>query len=102
MTIVGTLHIYETRRVGMIGPKTEKDSDRVKFDFADNDPIEVIKMLESVLTTVKQQIERQEADRKALQALADASKGTREKPLTGRQRRSHLIEDEDDEDEVEG
>lgn len=60
MTIVGSLHLYETRRVGMIGPKTEKDADRARFDFAGASELEVIEMLESVLSTIKARYEAQQ------------------------------------------
>lgn len=93
--IVGSLHLYRTARAGLIGPgKQEKTEDVTRFDYADNDPLEVVKMLESVLTTVKQQIEAAEQAKKD----ANVGKASGERPLTGRQRRSHLIEDEEFED----
>lgn len=94
--IVGSLHLYRTARAGLIGPgKQEKTEDITRFDYADADPLEVVKMLESVLTTVKQQIQASEQAKKD----ADVGKVTAERPLTGRQRRSHLIEDLEEEDE---
>lgn len=92
--IVGSLHLYRTARAGLIGQgRQEKVEDVTRFDYADADPLEVVRMLESVLTTVKQQIEAQE---KAKQDAKTSATASGEKPLTGRQRRSHLIEDEDE------
>lgn len=91
--IVGSLHLYRTARAGLIGPgKQEKTEDITRFDYTDADPLEVVKMLESVLATVKRQVEASEQAKKD----ANAAKGNGERPLTGRQRRSHLIEDEDE------
>lgn len=92
--IVGSIHLYETRQVGMIGPKQEKSNDKARFDFAGKDELEVIGMLESVLATIRDQYESQQ------DKPTPTKPDTAEKPLTGRQRRSHLIEDDEDDDDV--
>lgn len=97
--IQGALHIQQTSGGNFLQPG-KQTRDIVAFNFADEDPLEVIRMLESVLTTVKQQVERSEESKKS----NPADKGVEKSKLVlrgGRRRTDEAdFEEEEDEDEL--
>jgi len=97
--IVGSIHLYSTRRTGPFG-QTKDTEDLVRVDLTADTPIEVLRSLRVLLATLEEQMTEQEERKKDNPAQTKTLK--RREGLTGRQLRSHLIEDEwEDEDEDE-
>lgn len=93
--IVGQVHLYKTRRVGLL--QQQKDTEDVALvGLSGESPVEVLRSLRVLIDTLEQQMSEQEEAKKD----KPADRGV-EKPLTGRQRRGRLIEDDDEEDEDE-
>jgi len=66
VAVTGTLHLYETKRVGLIGPNVDKNSDLARFDFVGKSPLEVIELLDTVLSTLRQVYEEAEAQKERI------------------------------------
>lgn len=88
--IVGSIHLYSTRRVGPFG-QTKDTEDLARLELAGQTPLEVLRSLRVLVDTLEQQMSEQEEAKK--------DNPVEPKKPTTRGRRAHLIEDDEDEED---